>query len=317
MSAQALLPIFPACPPVGRPDPDAESVRRRAGVEYFGIPIREILNRCTAERMPFTWTVNPYRGCEFGCTYCYARYTHDFFDLAKWEDFERKIFFKEGAADSLLKKLRKAALQGQPIAIGTATDPYQPAERHHRVTRSLLEIFTRVEGLHLSITTKSPLVLRDLDLLSELDARHSITVHCTITTIDPQLARQMEPYAPDPRARLRTVRRLAAAGIQTDVFCMPILPGLNDREEQLRPLLEAARDAGASDVHGGALYLKPAARARFIPWIEQEFPQLAARYRRLFGRRDYLGDAERRDLLATFRRLKLEVGFPNAIPGRG
>ncbi len=317
MSAQALLPIFPAYRPLGRPDPDAEAVRSRAGVEYFQLPIREILNRCTAERMPFTWTVNPYRGCEFGCTYCYARYTHDFFDLGRWEDFERKIFVKEGAAESLLKKLKRAALAGQPIAIGTATDPYQPAERHHRVTRSLLEIFTRVEGLNLSITTKSPLVLRDLDLLTELDARHSISVHCTITTVDSKLARRMEPYAPDPRARLRTVKRLAAAGIQTEVFCMPILPGVNDSEAELRPLLLAARDAGASDVHGAALYLKPTARARFIPWIEQEFPQLTARYRRLFGRRDYLENAERDRLLATFRRLKLELGFPNAVPGRG
>ncbi len=317
MSAQALLPIYPVCPPVGRPNPDGEAVRSRAGVEYFRLQIREILNRCTSARMPFTWTVNPYRGCEFGCTYCYARYTHDFFDLGKWEDFERKIFVKEGAADSLLKKLRKAALHGQPIAIGTATDPYQPAERHHRVTRSLLEIFARVEGLRLSITTKSPLILRDLDLLTELDARHSISVHCTITTLDPRLARKMEPFAPDPQARLRTVRRLAAAGIDTSVFCMPILPGLNDGEAELRPLLEAAKDAGASDVYGGALYLKPAARARFLPWIEQEFPQLTARYRRLFGRRDYLPDEERHRLLATFRRLRLELGFPTGVPGRG
>src|SRR6185295_5436418 len=317
MSAQALLPILPLAPPIGRPDPDAEAVRSRAGVEYFGLKIREILNRCTADRMPFTWTVNPYRGCEFGCTYCYARYTHNFFDLGQWADFERKIFVKEGAPEALLKRLRKAALQGQPIAIGTATDPYQPAERHHGVTRSLLEMFARVEGLEISITTKSPLVLRDLDLLTELDARHSISIHLSITTLDPRLARRMEPHAPDPRARLRTVRRLAAAGLRTSVFCMPILPGINDGERDLRPLLEAAREAGADDVVGGAVYLRPAAKARFMPWLDDEFPELAARYRRLFGTRDYLSDEERARTLATFRRLRLEYGFPQANPGRG
>jgi DNA repair photolyase len=310
------LPLFPESPIVGRPDPDAEAVRSRAGVEYFELRIREILNRCPSPRMPFVWTINPYRGCEFGCTYCYARYTHGFFDLHRWQDFERKIFVKRGAAQALARRLRKAALHGQPIAIGTATDPYQPAERHYGVTRSLLEVFSRVEGLEISITTKSPLILRDLALLAELDQRHGITVHLTITTVDSSLARRIEQHAPDPQARLRVVEKLAAEGIATSVFCMPVMPGINDHQEVLRPLFMAARRAGAFDVVANPLFLRPAARARFMPWLNEEFAHLSAAYQRLYGRRDYLTKGAKDELLKTFRRLRLEHGFPRGGPGR-
>jgi DNA repair photolyase len=313
---QATLPLFPTSPPVGRPDPDAEAVRRRAGVEYFDLQIREILNRCDSPRMPFAWTINPYRGCEFACTYCYARYTHGFFDLERWEDFERKIFVKQEAAQALERRLRKAALHGQPIAIGTATDPYQPAERHHGVTRALLEVFARVEGLQISITTKSPLIVRDLPLLVELDRRHAVSVHVTVTTTSPALARRIEQHAPDPRARLRTVRKLADEGLEVRLNCMPILPGINDGERALRPLFEAARAAGARDLAGAPLFLRPAARARFWPWLREEFPRLVPLYERLYGRRDYLREDTARELLATYRRLKLEYGFPTAGVGR-
>lgn len=320
MFIQTALPLFPDLPtppPVGRPDPDAEAVRTRGGVEYYQIPIREILNRCDSPRMPFTWTINPYRGCEFACTYCYARYTHGFFDLTGWQDFETKIFVKQEAAPALERRLRKAALHGEAIAIGTATDPYQPAERHHGITRSLLEVFMKVEGLDLSITTKSPLILRDLALLTELDRRHALSVHMTITTVDSPLSRRIEQHAPDPRARLRTVKALAAEGITTRVNCMPLMPGINDGEGTLRPLLEAVREAGAHDVAASALFLRPAARARFWPWLKEEFPELAPRYRRLYGSRDYLTDSARNELMVNFRRLRLEFGFPRPAAGRG
>lgn len=313
----ATLPLFPPTPPVGRPDPDAEAVRQRAGVEYFELPIREILNRCDSPRMPFVWTINPYRGCEFACTYCYARYTHGFFDLEAWQDFETKIFVKQEAAAALVKRLRRAALHGEPIAIGTATDPYQPAEHHHGVTRSLLEVFSRVEGLDLSITTKSPLILRDIDLLTELDRRHSLTIHMTVTTTDHALARRIEQHAPDPRARLRAIRRLSDEGIAVRINCMPVLPGINDAEESLRALFAAAGAAGAFDVIAAPLFLRPAARARFWPWLEGEFPELMPLYRRLYGKRDYLSEGQKHDLLKTFRWLKLECGFPRAVAGRG
>lgn len=317
IAAQPTLPFFPFEAPVGRPDPDSEAVRCRAGVEHHELRIRGILNRCTSSRMPFGWTINPYRGCEFGCTYCYARYTHSFFDLQRWQDFEQRIFVKQKAADVLRRQLRRSDFRGAAIAIGTATDPYQPAEHHYKVTRSLLEVFLETEGLQLSITTKSPLVTRDVDVLEALDARHAVHVNMTITTADPVLARRIEQNAPDPRARFRALERLAAAGIETHVYCMPLMPGINDGSESLRPLLEQARDAGATDVIASPLFLRSAARSRFLPWLEEEFPHLAGRYRRLFGSRDYLRGGSKDVLMAPFRRLRLEMGFPRQRPGRG
>ncbi len=310
MSHQATLPLLPVLQPLGRPDPDATAIRSLGGVEYHELPVRNVLNRCLNPRMPFAWTINPYRGCEFGCTYCYARYTHSFFELRNWRDFERRIFVKQGAAESLERRLRKSDLRHQPISIGTATDPYQPAEKHYGVTRSILETLRGAEGLQISITTKSPLILRDLDLLVELDRKHSITVHLTLTTLDPALARRLEQRAPDPQARLRTLRRLTAAGIGTSVFCMPVMPEINDGPDELEPLFEAARDGGAFDVVPSPLFLKPAARARFWPWLRSEFPALETVYRRMYGRREYLSNDDRDRVLETFFRLRLRYGFP-------
>jgi DNA repair photolyase len=320
MIPQTTLP-FPSCAPAfpfGAPAKGATTLRRRAsGVEYLELPVREVLNRNSNPHLPFVWSINPYRGCEFGCTYCYARYTHAFFDLEAWQDFERKIFVKKAAAGALEKRLRRMALRNEPIAIGTATDPYQPAEAHYRVTASLLEVFRRCAGLQISIATKSPLILRDLELLSELDRRHSVTVNFTLTCLDTVLARRIEQAAPDPRARLRAAEAVAAAGIETRIFCMPVMPGINDGEGQLRRLFEAATNVGASDVLSSPLFLRPAARARFWPWLAEEFPKLVPLYERLYGQRDYLPAPAQDDLLADFRRLKLEYGFPVAQAGRG
>ncbi|MDY7094567.1 MAG: radical SAM protein [Acidobacteriota bacterium] len=317
IALQPTLPLFPTEAPLGRPNPDAEAVRCRAGVEHHELRIRTILNRCTSSRMPFGWTINPYRGCEFGCTYCYARYTHSFFDLDRWQDFEQRIYVKQRAAEVLRRQLRKSDFRGSSIAIGTATDPYQPAEHHYRVTRSLLEVFQEVEGLSLSITTKSPLVTRDLDLLEALDAHHSIQVHLTITTADPVLARRIECHAPDPRARFRALRQLTDRGIETHVYCMPLMPGINDSTEALEPLFEQARDLGATDIVASPLFLRSNARSRFFPWLEEEFPHLLRRYRRLYGWRDYLRQGDKDILMAPFRQLKLKHGFPRPVAGRG
>ena len=312
----ATLPLFAELPAFGRPDPAAEALRRRGGVEYFDLVARDILNRVDSPRLPFQWSINPYRGCEFGCSYCYARDTHGFFELADPLEFESRIFVKRRAAESLRRKLRKSDLRGQTIAIGTATDPYQPAEKQYEITRSLLEVFAEVEGLSLSITTKSPLVVRDLELLTELDRRHAVEVHVTITTADAALARRIEVHAPDPAARLRTVERLAEAGLAVRINCMPVMPGINDEEDVLAPLLDAARAAGAYDVGAQALFLKPTARVHFLAWLGREFPELVGLYRRLYARSDYLDDAARERLLATYRRLKLAAGFPRSAPGR-
>jgi DNA repair photolyase len=316
MSQTATLPLFPDLPAFGRPDPAAGALRRRAGVEYLDLATRDVLNRVSSQRLPFQWTINPYRGCEFGCAYCYARDTHGFFALEDPLDFETRVFVKRRAAEALRRRLRKVDLRGQTIALGTATDPYQPAERHFEVTRSLLETLAETGGLSLALTTKSPLVLRDLDLWTELDRRHAVEIHVTVTTLDPRLARRLEGHAPDPAARLRTVERLAEAGLATQVNCMPVMPGINDDEETLAPLFAAARAAGARQVTGQALFLKPMARRHFFDWLAREFPELASLYRKLYARSDYLDEAAQDRLLATFRRLKLESGFPRSVPGR-
>ncbi len=313
----AALTLFPDAKPVGRPDPDAAAIRHNAGVEYFQIDTREILNRSGGGPLPFARTINPYRGCEFGCAFCYARYTHGFFDLDRWQDFERKIYVKRNAAESLRRTLRKSDLSGQPIAIGTVTDPYQPAEKHYGVTRSILETFEKASGLDISITTRSPLILRDLELLARLDARNTVTVNVSVSSLDAVTARRIEPRAPEPEARLRTVRALAAESIATQIFCMPIMPGINSTETQLRPIFEAAVEHEAQDVVGAPLFLRAAARKRFWPWLEQEFPKLVHRYQALYGSHDYLGGSQKERLMAPFEALRLAYGFPRRIAGRG
>ncbi len=313
----ATLTLFPDARPAGRPDPDAAAVRHNAGVEYFEMGVRQILNRTAGDAMPFSRSINPYRGCEFGCAFCYARYTHGFFALDRWQDFERKIYVKRDAARSLERALRRTDLRGQPIAIGTVTDPYQPAERHYGVTRSILETLEKASGLDVSITTRSPLILRDLELLARLDRRHSITVNVSIATLDPATARKLEPRSPAPEARLRAVRALAAESIATQLFCMPVMPGINSSEARLRPIFEAAVEYEAQDVVGGPLFLRPAAAQRFWPWLEAEYPKLVPRYQALYGDRDYLSGSQQERLMAPFEALRLAYGFPRRVAGRG
>ena len=316
MSHAATLPLFPELPVAGRPSREAIPLRSRSGVDYLDLVTKEILNRVDSPRLPFQWTINPYRGCEFGCAYCYARDTHSFFELDASDDFETKIFVKRRAADRLRRQLAKSDLRGQTIAIGTATDPYQPAEKQFEITRSLLEVFDEVDGLALSITTKSPLLLRDLELLERLDRRHAVEVHVTITTVDPALARRLESHAPDPKSRLHLVERLAEVGIATRVNCMPLMPGINDDEEVLTPLFEAAAKAGAQQITANPIFVKGKSRDHFFAWLEREFKELLPLYRHLFAHRDYLDDAARERVLMTFRRLRLQHGFPRGAAGR-
>ena len=309
MTTYRQLSFLPTLAPAGRPDPDSDALRCRAGVEFHEINVREILNRPGNSRLPFVWTINPYRGCEFACSYCYARYTHGFFDLHRWEDFEEKIFVKRGAAGSLRRRLRRAALENEPIAFGTATDPYQPAEHHYRVTRSLLEEMLEVRGLQFSITTKSPIILRDLELLRELKKLHRLRVNVTITCLDAKLARRIEGHAPTPAARMRTAAKLVHAGIDTAIFCMPVMPYINSSTAVLRPLFEAAHGAGIKNIVPNSLYLRQEIREPFLEWMESEFPKLGPRYRQLYGGRSYLPRSEQEKLLAGFRKLKAQFSF--------
>jgi DNA repair photolyase len=258
----------------------------KSRVEYLSLPSRSILNRCSSPRMPFSWTINPYRGCEFGCRYCYARYTHEFMELRNPEDFENRIYSKADAARLLREELR-----GRPegsIAIGTSTDPYQPAERRFGVTRSILEVFAAERGFSLSITTKSDLIRRDLSLLVQVARANVLHVNITCTTLDPDLARKLEPRAPRPDLRLEAVSELARAGISVGVFLNPILPGITDGWSNLAAVAQAAARAGARYLGGGILFLMPCAQRVFFPFLDAEFPHLADKYRARFTQNPYL-----------------------------
>jgi len=283
-----------------------ELLEAKRSVQYFEIPSRSILNR-TKPNMPFQWTSNPYRGCEFCCKYCYARYTHEFMEMDAF-DFEDKIYAKSAAAHLLRQELGRIDRKDH-IAIGTATDPYQPAERRFGRTRSILEVFARDRGRFLGITTKSDLVVRDVELLREIARGNVLGVNMTITTLDEKLARLLEPRAPRPGLRLEAVRRLSEAGICVSVFPNPIMPGLTDGERQLDRLAKAARDAGALSFGGGPLFLMPSAQKVFLPFLEKEFPELAPRYRECYEKSAYLGRAYKDSLQERVRRIRDKYGL--------
>src|ERR1700732_2619012 len=203
---------------------EGESLREGHDVEYFTLGTRSLLSRVVSERnLPFEWAINPYRGCEFACKYCYARYTHEFMELRDGVDFERKIFVKQHAALLLRSELKKVK-RGESIAIGTATDPYQPAERRFEVTRAILEELAKHSGLEIGIVTKSNMVIRDADILCRVSERNELFVNVTVTTVDTELARKLEPRAPRPDLRLEAVRQLNLAGVDAGVICAPVLP---------------------------------------------------------------------------------------------
>jgi DNA repair photolyase len=288
---------------------EAAPLLEKSAAEYLGIEVRSVLNRCSSPRMPFTWTINPYRGCEFGCRYCYARYTHEFMGLNRWEDFEEKIFVKRDAARILARELTPERLNGQSIALGTATDPYQPAERRYRVTRSLLEILAMARDLSLSITAKGDLITRDLDLLGRISARSSLQVNMTVTTLDRNLARILEFRAPRPDLRLQALRQLREAGITAGVTVSPILPDITDSQANLETVIAAAREHEATHIHHNVLFLKPLAQQAFFAFLERHFPHLRRRYGARYARSAFLDRGYKDRVSALMRSLKSKYGF--------
>jgi DNA repair photolyase len=263
--------------------------------------------------MPFTWTINPYRGCEFACKYCYARYTHEFMEMRDGVEFEQKIYVKQHTADLLRRDLRRVK-RGESIALGTATDPYQPAERRYEVTRGILEEFVRHRGLELGIVTKSNLIVRDLDLLREVSRNNVVSVHITVTTLNLELARILEPRAPRPDLRMEAVREISEAGINVGVSCSPVLPGITDSPADLEALVREAAAAGARHIFANPLFLKPCSAAVFLPFIERHFPHLVDNYRRRYQDRAFLPPSYGKrisQLIAVFRQ---KYGIKRADP---
>ena len=303
------LPIFhspetPRLVGIARLASEGESIREGHNVEYFTLPAKSLLNHCVSKRaMPFTWTINPYRGCEFGCPYCYARYTHEFMEMHDGMEFERKIYVKQHAAELLRHELRKVK-PDESIALGTATDPYQPAERRYEVTRGILEEFARHRGFELGIVTKSNLVVRDLDLLQQVAKANKLSVHITVTTLDVDLARILEPRAPRPDLRVDAVRALAQAGLRVGISCSPVIPGITDSPKDLEDLVRTAAEAGADYIFANPLFLKPCSAAVFLPFLEQNFPHLVERYRERYRERAFLPAAYGKRLSALITRLR-------------
>ena len=314
-----LFPILP-CAPTGmaRLAAEATEAGKGHGVEFKAMEARSILNRSVSKRqLSLAYSINPYRGCEFGCKYCYARYTHEFLQPGKVEEapqgtydgpvqgwaeaFEREIYLKENAAWLLEQELRRIDPR-EEIALGTATDPYQPIERRAQVTRSLLEVFARQRGYKLGIVTKSRLIERDVDLLASIAKRNTLVVHITITTTDAELARKLEPRAPRPDLRFRAVETLRRAGVTTGVLCSPLLPGINDSPKALDAVASHAAAAGASFLGGYPLFLKACSRPTFLTFIREHFPALTGEYESRFRTMDF-ADKEYRQAMAL--RLKL------------
>ena len=338
MDSASLFPILPPQPTgIARMAAEAEFADEGHLVEFRTLKVRSVLNKSVSKRRLWTaYSINPYRGCEFGCRYCYARYTHEFLAPkagAEWsgsrpdgdedgavgagsgpesveqsgpaqglaglrdpEAFERRIFIKQNAAWLVEQELKKIPLE-EEIAIGTATDPYQPIERRAKVTRSILEVLAhRASGRRIGIVTKSTLVTRDIDLLVEIARRNRLVLHITITTPDVELARKLEPRAPRPDLRFATVTRLRAAGLTVGILCSPLLPGITDTANALDQMARQAAAARASFFSAQPLFLKPCSRPTYLSFVREHFPALQADYAKRFGDRDFATPKYSREL---------------------
>ncbi len=311
---QSFFPILqPGVTGLARMAAEATHVANGHEIEFRTLEVRSILNKTASKRrLSVAYSINPYRGCEFACRYCYARYTHEFLaaspttqapgspDFKDPALFERLIFLKENAAWLLTQELRSHNPQDE-IAIGTATDPYQPIERTARVTRSLLEVLARQSGLRIGLVTKSRLITRDIDLLREIHRRNTLVLHLTITTPDAVLARLLEPRAPRPDLRFAAVQTLRAAGLTAGILCSPLLPGITDTPEAIDSMATQAAQSGASFLAAEPLFLKSCSRSTFLSFIREHFPALIADYETRFATEAFAAGPYREHLAALVR----------------
>jgi DNA repair photolyase len=281
---------------------DEATVRRFKAPEaletrFYEVRARSVLNRVPAQsRMPFRWTINPYRGCSHACTLCFARPTHEYLGFDAGRDFEREIVVKVNAPEVLRAELARPSWKGEHVALGTNTDPYQWVEGRYRLMQGIWEALRDAAdgaGNPCSVLTKSSLLLRDLPLMLEIARRTSFSACLSIPTLDEKAWRATEPHTPNPRARLEAVAELNRAGIPTGVLIAPLMPGINDAPQQIEPLLESAAKAGATSVAGVALHLRGEVRKVFMDWLRSQRPDLVPRYERLYQRGAYAPREER------------------------
>jgi DNA repair photolyase len=282
--------------------PDAVQTR------FYEVRAKSILNKVPeASRVPFRWTINPYRGCTHACSYCFARPTHTYLDFNAGADFEREIVVKVNAPELLRNELARASWGGEHVALGTNTDPYQWVEGRYRLMPGIWEAM-RDAANPCSILTKSPLLLRDLELMRQINERCEFGAALSVPTLDERAWRATEPHTPNPKARLEAVAELTHAGIKTGVLVAPLMPGINDAPEQVASILELASEAGAAFVSGIALHLRGEVRGLFFEWLEENRPDLVPRYRELYRRGAYVPAEER-------RRIAELVKDPDPFPG--
>ncbi|HTC59275.1 MAG TPA: radical SAM protein [Solirubrobacteraceae bacterium] len=287
--------------------PDALDTR------FYEVRARSVLNRVPARsRMPFSWTINPYRGCSHACVYCFARPTHRYLGFDAGRDFEREIVVKVNAPEVLRRELARPSWKREHVALGTNTDPYQWVEGRYRLMVGIWEALRDVAdgaGNPCSVLTKSPLLLRDLPLMLQIAERTAISASLSIPTLDERAWRATEPHTPNPRARLEAVAELNRAGISTGVLIAPLMPGINDSPQQLEPLLQGAIEAGARSIGGVALHLRGEVKDVFMDWLRTQRPELVRRYESLYARGAYAPADERKRLAGLVRLPGTESGF--------
>jgi DNA repair photolyase len=279
-----------------------------AGVRaaYREEPCKSALNRVTG--MPFGWSLNPYMGCAHRCTFCYVRAFERRADRPSDDRYGASIRVKTNVAEVLRAELARRSWKGEHVAIGAATDPYQPAEGRYRLTRACIEVL-RDAAQDFSIITRGPLIVRDAELLAEASTRAEVTVTFSVPTLDHDVWRTTEPGTSPPRQRLRALRVLVEHGVRASIGMAPLLPGLSDSPEQLREVVVAAREAGACGVWANVLYLKPGTREHFLNCLERDWPELLPEYERLYRRRAYLPQTESAPARAEVRRLAQAHGI--------
>jgi DNA repair photolyase len=275
---------------------------------FYEVRAKSIINRVPeASQMPFRFTINPYRGCTHACVWCFARPTHKYLDFNAGRDFEREIVVKVNAPELLRAELAKPSWKGEHIALGTNTDPYQWVEGRYRLMPGIWEAM-RDAANPCSVLTKSPLLLRDIELMKEINERTEFGAALSVPTLDEKAWRATEPHTPNPRARLEAVAELTRAGIRTGVLIAPLQPGINDAPEQVAEILELASEAGAAYVTGIALHLRGEVKDLWFEWLRANRPDLIPLYQRLYRRGAYMPQEQR-------QRLASLVKGPEAAPG--
>jgi DNA repair photolyase len=276
------------------------------GVEYREEPCKSALN--PVKGMGFKWSLNPYMGCVHRCTFCYVRHFEHRSDRPSDDRYGTSIRVKTNVADVLRKELARASWQHEHVAVGAATDPYQPAEGRYKLTRACLEAF-RDAANPFSIITRGPMIVRDLDVLVEASQRASVSVTFSVPTVDEEVWKRTEPSTAHPRQRLKAVKTLVDAGVKASVGMAPILPGISDRPEQLRAVVRAARAAGATGIWANLLFLRPGTREHFLAHLAEDWPEQLPLYEELYSGKAYLGADLMKPLKNEVSELAREYGI--------